>query len=112
MVLAVCSISVCEARPLRHQLGMSEATASWTWQTVTWGFFFPQLFSDTRQEQVAYTRQDQVTLESAVVSAFPLIESDLLFLILKAPFDTPSPEGSIGSENSKNYGKSASFSKT
>ena len=42
MVWAVCSISVGEARPLRHQLGSSAASASWTWQTVSSGFFFPQ----------------------------------------------------------------------
>lgn len=54
IVVAVCSMSACEARPLSHQLGTSAATASWTWHTVSSGFFFPQLLSHARQEQVTH----------------------------------------------------------
>jgi hypothetical protein len=89
MVLAVCSISDGEVRPPRHQFGTSAATASWTWHTVSSGFFFPQVFSDARQEQVAHTGQDQVPLEAQPSAAFPLVESDFLFLISEAPLHAP-----------------------
>ncbi len=39
IVLAVCSISLAEARPFSHQERTGEPTAVWTWQTVSGGFF-------------------------------------------------------------------------
>lgn len=39
MHLAVCSISLAEARPLSHQDRTSAPTAVWTWHTVNSGFF-------------------------------------------------------------------------
>ncbi len=56
MMLAVCSMSVGEARPLSHQLSTSAPTAAWTWQTVTSGFFPPHPLSATSQEQVTDAR--------------------------------------------------------
>lgn len=92
IVLAVCSISAAEARPLSHQLGASPPTARCNWQTVNSGFFFPQPPSSAGQEQVADAGHDQVALQAEPTAAFPLVEADFLFLIFEAPLDAPPRE--------------------
>ena len=89
IVPAVCSINLAEARPPSHQERTSEPTAVWTWQTVSSRFFFPQLFPDGCQKQVTDARKNQMAFESEVASPFPLVEADLLFLILETTFDSP-----------------------
>jgi len=87
--LAVCSINAVDARPLSHHERTSTPTAVWTWQTVRSGFFPPQLFTNSGQEQVAHAGENQVSLQTEPATALPLIESDFLLLILKTPLDTP-----------------------
>ena len=92
IVLAVCSMSLVDARPLSHQLRTNEPVAVWTWHTVNSGFFPPQLFADSSQEQVTHAGENQVSLEPQPPAAFPLVEPDLLFLISKTSLHAPTRE--------------------
>ena len=89
IVLAVCSMSVVDARPLSHQLRTNEPMAVWTWQTVNSGFPPPHFFADSSQEQVTHAGENQVALESQPPAAFPLVEPELLFLISKTSLIAP-----------------------
>src|SRR6516225_1365606 len=68
------------------------ATAVWSWQTVSSGFFPRPFQPHSRQEQVAHTTEDQVTFQAQVPSPLILIQSNLALLILEAAFDPPARE--------------------
>lgn len=93
IVLAVCSNSLAEARPLSHQLCTRADTASCNWDMVNSDFFPPQTVTSAGQEQIADARQNQVPLQSDVAAAFPGIQADVLFLILEASLDAPLGKG-------------------
>src|SRR6516164_1119110 len=68
------------------------ATAVWSWQTVSSGFFPRPFLPHPGQEQVAHATEDQVTFQAQVPSPLILIQPDLALLILEAAFDSPSRE--------------------
>ena len=55
-------------------------------------FFSPEFLSHHGEEEIADARQNQVSFESNVFSAFPRIQANVLFLILEATFDVPAIE--------------------
>src|SRR5208283_3963183 len=92
ILFAASSINAVRRTPLSHQLRTRAATATCTWQTVRSGFFFPQPLADPSQEQVAHRSENQVSFQPQPSSAFPLVETDLLLLILETPLHPPTRE--------------------
>src|SRR5262245_24776039 len=89
---AACWYSRIQARSDCHQLRTTAAIAVCTWQTVSSGFFPPQVLMDPRQEQVAHRREDQVTLQALIPSAFVVVQPQLAFLVLETTLDAPARE--------------------
>src|SRR5437870_3493580 len=71
---ALASSSSFDRRDDNPQQRTSAATAVCSWQTVSSGFFPPQVLSQPRQEQITYRRDDQVTLQPQVTSALVLVQ--------------------------------------
>src|SRR5664280_2671270 len=90
--LAMSSISTADARPQSHQLGTNAPTAACTWLIVRSGFFPPKLRPNPCQEQVAHRSQYEVPLQAQPAAAFPLVQADLLLLILETPLHVPTRE--------------------
>src|SRR5947209_1559565 len=86
--VAVSSSSRAPTRPESHILRTTAAIAMRTWHTVNSRFFPPKVRVDLCQEQVAYRRDDQVSLQSLIPSAFVVIQAQLAFFIFKAALDT------------------------
>src|SRR5271166_6573088 len=89
----VCSSNRAPTRPESHILLTTAAIAMRTWQTVNSGFFPPEVLVDLCQEQVAYPRDDHVSLQTLIPSAFVVIQAEFTFFIFKAAFDAPTRKG-------------------
>src|SRR5664279_682758 len=87
--LAMSAISTADARPHSHQLGTNAPTAACTWLIVRSGFFPPKLRANPRQEQVAHRSQYEVPLQAQPAAAFPLVQANLLLLVLETSLHTP-----------------------
>src|SRR6516164_2533417 len=68
------------------------ATAVWSWQTVSSGFFPRPFLPHPRQDQVANATEDQVTFQVQIPSSLILIQPNLALLILEAAFHPPARE--------------------
>src|ERR1700692_1631324 len=79
---------------------MIASVATRTWQTVQSRFFPPQPLAGFGQEQVAHGGQNRVVLggenqmsfKADPAPAFPMIQSDFSFAVLKAAFNAPAAE--------------------
>src|SRR6516165_8193806 len=89
---ALASSFSSDRRDANPQAWTRAATAVWSWQTVSSGFFPRPFLPHPRQEQVAHTTEDQVTFQAQVPSPLILIQPDLALLILEASFDSPARE--------------------
>src|SRR3990172_7160048 len=90
---AACSYSGLEARPSSHQDLTTAAAATWTWQTVTSGFFPPKLLADSGQEQIAHGRERQMSLQSHPAAALVVVQTHFPLLIFETPLDPPTGKG-------------------
>src|SRR6267154_2386641 len=68
------------------------SVATRTWQTVHSRFFPPQPLAGFGEEQVTHGGQNQMAFQTQPAAAFPMIQSDFSFPVLKAAFDAPSTE--------------------
>src|SRR5205823_4797673 len=86
---AVCSSNRAPTRPESHMLLTIAAIAMRTWHTVSSGFFPPKVRVDPRQKQVTYRRDNHVSLQALIPSAFVVIQAEFAFFIFEAALDTP-----------------------
>src|SRR5271157_2187322 len=89
IVSAVRSSSLAEARLLNQHERMNADAAKWIWQTVSSGFFFPQLLFRPRQKQKADCAQNHVPLQPQITPTFIMIQTDFPLAILEAAFHAP-----------------------
>ena len=89
---AVRTSRLAEGRWSSHQQGINAPRAVWTWHSVTSGFFFPQVLSHSRQEQVTDRADHQMTFQFQVSSALVVIQAHLSFLVLEATLHVPPRE--------------------
>ena len=92
MRLAVLSYRRSRARGSSCQLWTSASVATRTWQTVHSRFFPPQPLAGFGQEQIAHGGQNQMAFQAEPAAAFPMIQSNFSFAVLKATFDAPAAE--------------------
>src|SRR5450755_2066991 len=90
---AVRSRSALGGLRFNHQNGIKAATAVCTWHSVRPGFSPPELQPRPRQEQVAYTAQDQVAFQAPVTPPLVLVQADLGLLVLETPLHSPPRKG-------------------
>src|SRR3989304_8952245 len=91
--LAACSYSGLEARPPSHQALTTAAAATWTWQTVTSGFFPPKLLADSGQEQIAHGRDRPLSAEATPWQTKPRHEAPRGGLEPRLPDGSPYRQG-------------------
>jgi hypothetical protein len=87
--LAMSLMSKADARLRSHQLGINAPTAACTWLIVGSDLFSRNLIR-TLAKKITHRCQDQVPLQAQPAAAFPLVQADLLFLILETAFHMPS----------------------
>src|SRR5437773_9603364 len=83
------------ARSDNHKLLTTAATAVCTWQTVSSGFFPPQVLVDLGQEKMAHGAEDQMAFQTQVQAALIMIQAQFPFLILKTTLDAPARKGHL-----------------
>src|SRR5512142_2153958 len=87
ILAAACASSLSTAWASdSHQERTKAATAVCSWQTVRSGFFPPPLLPHPRQEQQAHRREEQVAFQPHMAPALVVLQADLAFVILEAPF--------------------------
>src|SRR6266496_1865813 len=88
-----------------HQDCTTALLAARIWQTVTSGFFSPQLLAGHHQEQVAHGREDQVSFEADPRSALPVCQSHFSFLVFETALDRPARKGDLQQLGQRRFGR-------
>ena len=89
---ALASTFSFDRREDKPQAWTKAATAVWSWQTVSSGFFPRPFLPHPRQEQVTHATEDEVTFQAQIPSSLILVQPDLALLILEAAFHSPPRE--------------------
>ena len=97
MASAVRSKSSLLALSSSHQDCTTALVAARTWQTVTSGFFPPQLLTDGCQKQVAHGGEDQVPFQADLATPLPVRQAHFSLLVLEAAFDRPARKPTFNS---------------